>query len=245
MPEFDDENPVKFNKNYLIGLDSKNTKMKTVSLNDKQKELRNAIFEKKTFITKDEITLSDIAMAVSDTTAPLLITVKRNNELIELKPLYIDESGIIGIEQTSEAIRRPTTTIKSIFVESVKYLFEITYLMILGLIKLFTGQVPVKDLHGIVVITKIGSDVIASSGIFQGLILTAMISLNLAIMNFLPIPALDGGHLLFLMIEKLQGKPLDEKVLEKISSVCFILLLTLMCLILYNDIVALITKKFG
>ena len=104
---------------------------------------------------------------------------------------------------------------------------------------------PIKDLHGIVVITKIGSDVISNAGFFQGVILTAMISINLAIMTLFPIPALDGGHLLFWMIEKLQGKPLNERVLEKISSVCFILLLTLMCFVIFNDIVALVTKKFG
>ena len=110
---------------------------------------------------------------------------------------------------------------------------------------LFGGQVPFKELHGIVLITKIGSDIISSSGIVNGFMLTAMISLNLAIMNLLPIPALDGGHLLFLFFEKIRGKALDEKMLEKISSFCFILLLVLMVLVLFNDVYALITKQYG
>ena len=152
---------------------------------------------------------------------------------------------MIGVEQSYQPIMRKTTTLKSIFVESVKYLYDQTSLMILSLIMLFGGQVPFKELHGIVLITKIGSDIISSSGIVNGLMLTAMISLNLAIMNLLPIPALDGGHLLFLLFEKIRGKALDEKMLEKISSFCFILLLVLMVLVLFNDVYALITKQYG
>ena len=108
---------------------------------------------------------------------------------------------------------------------------------------MFTGQIPVKELHGIVAITKVGGDMIQNTGIFNGLLLTAIISINLAIMNLLPIPALDGGHLLFLIIEKIKGKPLDEEVVAKISNFFFLLLIILMLLIVFNDIFALITKK--
>ena len=62
-------------------------------------------------------------------------------------------------------------------------------------------------------------------------------------MNLLPIPALDGGHLLFLLIEKIKGKPLDEEVIAKISNFFFLFLIVLMLLIVFNDIFALITKK--
>ena len=245
LPEFDDEAAVTFSQSYLIGLSRKNRKMSTVKLNDAQKALRDKIYNKKSFATEEALTLKDVALAISDTVAPLNITVKRDNQLITLKPLYVDETGIIGVEESYEPIMRKTTNIKSVFVESIKYLFNQTYLMILSLVMLFAGQVPFKELHGIILITKIGSDIISSSGIINGLMLTSMISLNLAIMNLLPIPALDGGHLLFLLVEKIKGKPMDEKVLEKISSFCFILLLVLMCLVLFNDVYALITKKYG
>ena len=71
-----------------------------------------------------------------------------------------------------------------------------------------------------------------------------MISLNLAIVNLLPIPALDGGHLLFLAIEKIRGKKLNEKTLEKIANIGFYLLIILMVVIVFNDIAGLITNKF-
>ena len=99
-----------------------------------------------------------------------------------------------------------------------------------------------KDMHGVVAITKIGGDIIEKTGKSAGILLAALISMNLAILNILPIPALDGGHLMFLLIEKIMGRPLDDKVVEKISSVFFSLLIILMIFIVFNDITMLIKK---
>ncbi|WP_312190066.1 site-2 protease family protein, partial [Sphingobacterium sp.] len=66
--------------------------------------------------------------------------------------------------------------------------------------------------------------------------LVGMLSMALAFMNLLPIPALDGGHVLFLLIEMIQGKPLSEKFLEKAQMVGFFILLALMVFIFGNDI---------
>lgn len=118
-----------------------------------------------------------------------------------------------------------------------------TYILVYGLWQLFSGKIPMKDLHGIVVITKVGGDVISNSGFFSGLLLTAMISLDLALVNFLPIPALDGGHFMFLLIEQLRGKPVDEETINKVSSFFFILLIIFMVLVVFNDIYALLMHK--
>ena len=109
---------------------------------------------------------------------------------------------------------------------------------------IFTGKVPMKDLHGIVAITKVGGDVIQQQGLFKGFLLTAIISLNLAIVNLLPIPALDGGHLMFLLLEKIRGRKIDEKTLEIIGNTGFYILIVLMMLIVFNDIWGLLTNKF-
>ena len=114
--------------------------------------------------------------------------------------------------------------------------------MMYSLGQLFTGNVPMKDMHGVVAITKIGGDMIEKSGKSAGMLLAALISMNLAILNILPIPALDGGHLMFLLIEKIIGKPLDEKVIEKISSIFFTILIILMVFIVFNDITMIIKK---
>ena len=115
-------------------------------------------------------------------------------------------------------------------------------MMIYSLGQLFTGNIPLKDMHGVVAITKIGGDMIDKSGKASGVLLAALISMNLAILNILPIPALDGGHLMFLIIEKIMGKPLNEKVIEVISTVFFSLLIILMIFVVFNDITLIVRK---
>lgn len=72
--------------------------------------------------------------------------------------------------------------------------------------------------------------------------ITALLSMALALMNLLPIPALDGGHSLFLLIEMIKGKPLSDKFMEKAQIVGFVLLATLMVFVLGNDIFKAFTK---
>ncbi len=72
-----------------------------------------------------------------------------------------------------------------------------------------------KDLHGVVAITKIGGDMIDKTGKSSGFLLAALISMNLAILNILPIPALDGGHLMFYYLKKLQESHLMKKLLKQ------------------------------
>ena len=174
---------------------------------------------------------------MSDNVHPLNFTVKRDGKWLLMKPVYADEKGKIGIELAQKEILTKTKGIKSVVKTSTKYLWYNTYNMCYGLGQIFTGKVPLKDLHGIVAITKIGGDIIENSGIFYGLLLTAIISMDLAIVNFLPIPALDGGHVLFLIIEKIRGRRLNDETVEKIGTFFFSLLIVLMVVIIFNDIV--------
>lgn len=207
-------------------------------------KLRDSVIDKNYYVSDGTMTLNDIAYAISDGLKPINITVLRNGEKINLKPIYPNKDGIIGIAMSAKQDLVITKSPKIIFTASCKYIWEQTYMLVYGLWQLFTGKIPVKDLHGIVVIAKIGGDVIQNSGIFSGLLLTAMISMDLALINFLPIPALDGGHFMFLLIEKLRGKPLNQENIEKISNIFFLLLILLMILIIFNDVYALLSHKF-
>lgn len=218
---------------------------KQISLSEKQIQLRDLLADKKTYKTdNDSYTLADFAYAISDTKHPLNYTVLRDGETIELKTIYSDKKGVAGISYAEKQVLVPTKSIPAAIKGSFDYLWEQTYMLVYGLWQLFSGKIPVKDLHGIVVITKIGGDVIQNNGFFSGLLLTAMISLDLALVNFLPIPALDGGHFMFLVIEKIRRKPLDEETVNKISSVFFLLLIIFMIFIVFNDIYALVKHKF-
>src|SRR5574344_56289 len=236
------ESPVKIDKMALKG--AKNLPNTEVLLTISQKKLRDSIQGKKSFTSDGQYTLNDVAYALSDNYHQLDMKVLRNGKIITLKPLIVNKKGLIGIKLSAKELTIPTKTAGSIVVASTKYLYNNTYMLLYGLYQLCTGKVSWKDLHGIVAITKVGGDVIQNDGIFSGLLLTAIISMDLAIMNFLPIPALDGGHIMFLIIEKLRGKPVKEEVLEKISNAGFLFLILLMFVVIFNDIVGLVTKKF-
>ena len=241
LPVFQTEKEIVLNKNVLKGYEKHRDKQ--ISLNTVQKDLREKVFEKKYIISDGTLTLNNIAYAISDSVRPLNITVNRNGQEIKLKPIYPTEEGLIGVQLDVKEILIPVTGIKSAIVASGKYLYDQTYMLLYGLYQIFTGKIPLKDLHGIVAITKVGGDIIDNSGIFSGLLLIAVISLDLAIVNFLPIPALDGGHVMFLIIEKLRGRPLEEETIDKIGTAGFMFLILLMVFVVFNDIFALITKQ--
>ncbi len=204
--------------------------------------LKKEIDGKTVYTSNGKYTLYDLAKVISDGLHPINLVVERKGEIIELDPIHPDENGLIGIGLKSKQMMVDTKTPKTIVVGSCKYLWDNTYMMMYSLGQLFTGNIPAKDMHGVVAITKIGGDLIEKSGKSAGILLAALISMNLAILNILPIPALDGGHLMFMLIEKIMGKPLDEKVIEKISSVFFTLLIILMIFIVFNDITLLVKK---
>ena len=215
-----------------------------IKLSENQIKLRDEIKNKKYIEADGTFSLKDVAYALSDTQKPLDIKVLRNGKIVELKTVYSDSEGLIGISLDRKEILIPVTGIKSAFKTSYDYLYNETKSMVIVLKHLFTGKFPLKNMHGVVLITKMGGDIISSEGIFYGILLTAVISMNLAILNILPIPALDGGHLLFLLIEKIQGKPVDEEIANKIMTVFFALLIALLVFVLFNDIYVLVKPLF-
>lgn len=242
LPEKKLEQPVSIDKKVLKGM--KNYSNSWASLSKKQIKLRDELTGKKVYVSNGQYTLDDIAYAISDNSRPINIEVERKGEFIDLKPIIADKNGRIGIKLATKEIFIPTKNVKTVFTVGTKYLWDNTYMMVYGLCQIFTGQVKLTELHGIVAITKVGGDVIQHSGIFSGLLLIAIISMDLAIVNFLPIPALDGGHIMFLIIEKLRGKPLNEAFIEKIANAGFFFLILLTFLVIFNDVFGLITKKF-
>lgn len=215
-----------------------------VKLSDSQIKLRDKIQDKKFVEADGTFSMKDLAFALSDNQRPLDIKVLRNGETVALKTVYSDKEGLIGITIDRKEKLIPITGVKSAFSASYNYLYNETKSMIIVLKQLFTGKIPLKNMHGVVLITKMGGDIINSEGIFYGILLTAVISMNLAILNILPIPALDGGHLLFLLIEKIQGKPVDEEISNKIMTVFFSLLILLLVFVLFNDIYVLVKPLF-
>lgn len=242
LPEYSDEEALILSKDNIIGLEKYKTN--ETELSDSQKELRDKINYNSEYTLEKDAKLIDIAAAVSDTKKPISIVVLRNNEEIPLNIVYTGKDGVLGIQQTFVEQYTDTKNLKELISGTFHYVNYNMGFMVYTLGKLFTGKIPMSDMNGIIAITKIGTEIIAYKGIFDGLLLTAMISLNLAIINILPIPALDGGHLMFIIIEKVTGKPVSKKFVEGLSNFFFYLLIALMLLIVYNDIHGWIIGKF-
>jgi regulator of sigma E protease len=112
---------------------------------------------------------------------------------------------------------------------------------------LFRAAKPSIDFSGPVGIAIITGEV-ARLGLRHLLQFTALLSINLAIINILPVPALDGGRLMFLIVEKLRGKAVDRKVEAVVHNIGFLLLMLLVLVVTYRDVVRFgdrIIKAFG
>ena len=107
--------------------------------------------------------------------------------------------------------------------------------MIVVLKSLFTGDLSLNKLSGPVGIYSI-VDQYKEQGLNSLLYLVALLSVNVGIINLIPLPAFDGGRILFLIIEKAKGSPINPKVENMIHSIGFILLMLLMIYITFNDI---------
>ncbi|MBQ2984249.1 MAG: RIP metalloprotease RseP [Candidatus Gastranaerophilales bacterium] len=241
LPKAKPENTLTVNQDVLKGLEK--YKKDGIKLNENQIKLRNEIYSKSEIVLKEETSLSDLALALSDTYKPMEMVFLRGEKEINIT-VKVGKDGLLGTLLIVEDIFCETKTAKDIVVKSFDYLYSTTSTMLYSLWQLFAGKVNASDMHGVIAIVKVGGDIIAQKGMLNGILLTAMISINLAIMNFLPIPALDGGHIAFLIFEKITGRKPSQKAIEKINNFFFILLITLMLLICYNDVMALVTKKF-
>lgn len=129
-------------------------------------------------------------------------------------------------------------------VNGVKNTGKMTVMMYDILKKLVTGEVSVKELSGPVGIVYAVNDS-AKAGVIYVIYLSALLSLNLAIMNLLPLPALDGGRLLFLVIRKFTGKRMTDEMEGKVHFIGIVLLLLLMVYVTWNDIVRFVVPIFS
>jgi len=150
----------------------------------------------------------------------------------------IDRRGFLGLYPATapdKVICR--YNVPDAFVRALIEPYEFIALNVRGIGMLFTGKLSVREnLSGPIRIAKIAGDVAYYRGISAFIILMAKISIILMVMNLLPIPAVDGSHLVFYMIEIIRGKPINEKVMERIQTFGVIFLIILGVFIIINDI---------
>lgn len=173
---------------------------------------------------------------------PVRVLVQRGAERLSfsLQPRMEKSNGterpLIGIGMPSmEVVIEKYGLVESLKRGTLKAL-EMTGMTFIALKRLVVGELPVKTLGGPIMIAQITGEA-AKAGGSKLLFLMAFLSLNLAILNLLPIPVLDGGHVLFLGIEWLRGKPMGVRKMEIAQQVGLALLVILMAVATYNDLV--------
>ena len=141
---------------------------------------------------------------------------------------------IIGISSGGEVVNQRLNPIESL-TESVRQTYNITKLTIVSIVKLIQGTVSTKTLGGPIMIAEMAGQQ-AREGALNLVFFMALLSINLAIINFLPIPVLDGGHLLFFLIEAITRRPVNTRMREIAQQAGIFLLIMLMIFVFYNDI---------
>ncbi len=121
------------------------------------------------------------------------------------------------------------------FQESVSKTWDTAQFSLKMLFKMATGEVSLKNISGPITIADIAGQT-ASLGFVPYVSFLALISISLGVLNLLPIPLLDGGHLLYYMVEIIKGSPVSERVMEIGQQIGMAFLLTLMAFAFYNDI---------
>jgi regulator of sigma E protease len=144
------------------------------------------------------------------------------------------ESYKIGISPSPHTVIERRNPL-SAFGEGIRQTWVISKLTVVSLFKMFQGIISPKTMGGPILIAQIAGAQ-AKEGIVQFLLFMALLSINLAILNLLPIPVLDGGHLLFYGIELVTGREINIRWREMAQQVGFVLLILLMVFVFMMDI---------
>ncbi len=201
---------------------------------------------------KDWVSMSD-AIAASKGTA-LTVDVDRAGVMqsVNITPKVASRTTVFGEEESTWVIgvraSGNTAHTELGFWQSAGAGAERTWEMVVltwtGFVKLFQRVVPIDQVGGPIMIAQMVGEQ-AQQSLANVLALAALISINLAILNLLPIPVLDGGHIVFFLIEMIIGRPVPQKIRTITMQVGIALLIGLMLLSTYNDIARIVKGFWG
>ncbi|MFW6052804.1 MAG: RIP metalloprotease RseP [Desulfosalsimonas sp.] len=183
---------------------------------------------------------------------PLEFTVKRNGTLInmtiapkmgEVKDIFGEETRqyMIGITPTDQELRLHFNPIEAVG-QSLIRTWVIIKLTVISVVKLIQGSLSFDTLGGPIMIAEMAGKSV-EHGIANLLAFIAFVSVNLGILNLLPVPVLDGGHLVFFTIEAIKGSPVSLRSREIAQQIGIFLLMLLMVFVIYNDVIRMFTEE--
>lgn len=190
-------------------------------------------------------TWDDIGKTITNTNGALKFYIKRDGKIIAktINPDILDSQNIfkekikkrmIGISPSGKVIKLDLSVSEYFIFAYEKTLFSST-MIFQGVQKLIQGVIPSSEIGGVISIGKVISDA-SQSSIIALLGITALISVNLGVLNLLPIPALDGGHIMFNLYEMITRRKPSDRVFMFLTILGWVILGSLMLLGIYNDI---------
>jgi regulator of sigma E protease len=168
---------------------------------------------------------------------PVSVTPAAEKTLVDGKAV---EVGKIGISGPGRSIIKSSNPVMAL-IDGLQATWGWTELTAVGIYKMIAGEISSKNIGGPLTIANISGEA-AAQGVSSVVFLIAILSINLGVLNLLPIPILDGGHLLFFGIEAILRKPLGERQREIAQQVGLLLLVGIMVFAFWNDIERLIAK---
>jgi len=183
---------------------------------------------------------------------PLVLTIKRGDQTLQVNitPETMETTNIFGQKvsavligvASADELEVERVGVFGALVEGVSYTYRILDLTVQSIYKLITQEIPVNTLGGPILIAQVAGKQ-AEQGVTYLLHFMAILSVNLALLNLLPIPILDGGHLFFILWEAVRGKPMAVKHREMAQAMGLMLILALMVLVFYQDIMRLFATQ--
>jgi regulator of sigma E protease len=175
----------------------------------------------------------------------LVLTIRRGNETLEVPvvPDAVEEGGRtvgrIGVARDVSLFEKQLVQVRygplAALGQAVVKTWEISVLSLQMLGKMITGEVSLKNLSGPITIADYAGQS-AQMGWLYYLRFIALISISLGVLNLLPVPVLDGGHLMYYIVEIIRGRPVSERALEIGQRIGMVVLFSLMVFAIYNDI---------
>ncbi|NOZ24708.1 MAG: RIP metalloprotease RseP [Nitrospirae bacterium] len=196
-----------------------------------------------------------VNVVVKNPGKPLDFVVKRDGELLNLKitPQSVDEVdpegnkiviGRIGVKKLGggffESVE--SDSILDAPIKGAEATYKMGFFVVDSIKMLITRQVSLKNISGPVTILQ-ESGRAASAGFLAYFMFMALLSVNLGVLNLLPIPILDGGHIVMFVIEGIKGRPLSERTVAITQKIGLALILLLMAFALYNDFIRIFSNK--
>lgn len=184
----------------------------------------------------------------------VLVLQRENQELTihavpameEIKNIFgeaVGERYMLGITRSEIVAYQDATfgeSIQSAFIQT----WNLSYLTVMGIVKIIERVIPATELGGPIRIAEIAGQQM-EAGWINLIYFMGLLSVNLGILNLLPIPVLDGGHLVFLTIEGIRRKPLSDRTMETLQKIGIFLLVSLMVFVFYNDILRIVQRWMG